>query len=356
MSRGLPQVVRDNLDKARSAAISAVSTYNSPGISFRTPLYLVLIIISWTAFFHSVFYRRGKKPWYTQKTKSGKRSRYQYVDGEPKHWELTECLRQYFQDKAPPERKNLEFLIGLRNKVEHRSLPVLEPTLYGECQAALMNLEEALVKEFGSQFGLTDQLAISLQFSRVTPAEKKAAAKTLASVEVKGVVEYVETFRGGLGPTILDDQRYSFNVFLVPKVANRGSSADAAVTFVNAKDLSPDELERMQKLNVLIKEKHIPIANLDYFKPGEVVAQVAARIPYQMNMQIHTMAWKHFQIRPSNKSADPTATRSEYCVFNKTHKDYLYTNAWIEKLVTALSDEAKYREIAGKEPKLKDGK
>jgi hypothetical protein len=42
--------------------------------------------------------------------------------------------RQYFGDKQPAERKNLEFLIGLRNKVEHRLLPELDAALYGECE------------------------------------------------------------------------------------------------------------------------------------------------------------------------------------------------------------------------------
>lgn len=353
MSRGLPQNVKDNLEKARSSAIAAVSTYNTPGLTFRTPLYLVLIIISWTAFFHAVFYKKGKKPWYVKKTKSGKGTRYQYIDSEPKHWELSECLHQHFKDQNPPERKNLEFLIGLRNKVEHRNLPELEPSLYGECQAALMNLEEIIVKEFGNQYGLTDQLAISLQFSRITPAEKKAAAKKLATTEAKDVADYIENFRGSLGASILDDQRYSFNVFLVPKVANRASAADTAVTFVNAKDLPPDELDRLRKLNVLIKEKQIPIANLDYFKPSEVVNQLNARVPFHINMQTHTDAWRHFQARPNRESATRVSTKSEYCVYNKTHNDYLFTKAWIEMLVVVLSDPTKHREITGRDPKPK---
>jgi len=56
--------------------------------------------------------------------------RYVRVDGEPKHRDLAECLRRYFGDKQPAGRKNLEFLIGLRNKVEHRHLPELDAALY----------------------------------------------------------------------------------------------------------------------------------------------------------------------------------------------------------------------------------
>ena len=49
----------------------------------------------------------------------------------------------------------------------------------------------------------------------------------------------------------MDNQRYSFSVFLVPKVANRENAADAAVEFVNAKDLSEEELERYKQMNLL---------------------------------------------------------------------------------------------------------
>jgi hypothetical protein len=145
MSRGLPQVVRDNIEKSQMAALAAVEAYNRPGKRFRTAQYLVMIIIAWTALFHSIFYRRNVKPWY-----KGRNGRFIRVDGDPKHWDLSECLKQYYLGDNPAPRKNLEFLIGLRNKIEHRHLPELDPSLYGECQAALLNLEEIIVKTFGA--------------------------------------------------------------------------------------------------------------------------------------------------------------------------------------------------------------
>ena len=93
------------------------------------------------------------------------------VDGDPKHWDLTEYLRQFYGSDNPPERKNLEFLIGLRNKIEHRHIPELDPGLYGECQAALLNLEALIAGTFSARFALSEQLAVSLQFSGLVPAE-----------------------------------------------------------------------------------------------------------------------------------------------------------------------------------------
>ena len=115
----LPQVVADHLAKAKDACLAAVTNCNKPGIAFRARTYTVLMIIAWTALFHAVFHRRGRKPWYVAEG-TGPNVRYKSIDGEPKHWELTEALRRYYGGDNPPERKNLEFMVALRNRIEHR--------------------------------------------------------------------------------------------------------------------------------------------------------------------------------------------------------------------------------------------
>jgi hypothetical protein len=351
MPNTLSQIVKDNLEKCRSATIAAVEAYNRPGPRFRTAQYLIMIIIAWNALFHAIIYHRGKKPWFKKKTSgTGKGVRYIKIDGEPKHWDLQECLKQYYEADNPPERKNLEFLIGLRNKIEHRHLPELDASLYGECQSALLNLEELIVDRFGAKYAMAEQLAVSLQFTKIIPSEKKKAAKLLASGTVKTVADYIEKFRGGLPSTVLNSQKYSFNVFLIPKVANRKSIADASVEFIHIDEANQPELERLEKLNVLIKEKHIPIANLNLYKPSQVLNALESRVPYEISMSTHTEAWRYYKVRPASNASHPERTRPEYCVFNSVHGDYLYTDAWTEKLVLALSDPIKFKEITGKDP------
>jgi hypothetical protein len=353
MPKGLPAVVKDNLEKCRSAAIAAVDVYNRPGPRFRTAHYIVLIAIAWAALFHAIFYKKGIKPWYKKKGTNPKGDRYNRIDGDPKHWDLAECLRQYYGPENPPERRNIEFLMGLRNKIEHRHVPELDAGLYGECQAALLNLETLISGQFSSRYALTEQLAVSLQFSGIVPAEKRKAAGKLASTAAKTIKEYVEKFRTGLPSSTLNSTKYSFNVFLVPKVANRKQFADAAVEFIKVDEASPEELERLEKLNVLIKEKHIPIANLGLFRPGQVVARVTHAIPYQFTMGSHTAAWRHFKIRPQSKTAKPELTVGEFCVHDAAHNDYLYTVAWVERLSKELVDPAKFQEITGAPPRAK---
>lgn len=338
MPTGLPRAVRDNLEKCRAAAIAAVEVYNRPGPRFRTAQYLILITVAWTALFHAIFFRRRKRPWYRKRAEgTGRAVRYQKIDGEPKHWDLSECLRQYFADQNTPERKNLEFLIGLRNKIEHRHLPELDAALYGECQAALMNLEDLMVREFGQKYALAEQLAISLQFSRIVPEEKAKAARVLATSSAKSVKDYIERFRAGLGDPTLNSMKYSFHVFLVPKVVNRQSAADVAVQFIRIDEASPEDLDRLDKLNVLIREKHVPIANLGLYKPGEVVAELKSRFPGRFNMGTHITAWKRHKVRPAKSDPHPERTRPEYCVYDEAHEDYVYTKAWVEKLAAELA-------------------
>lgn len=352
MPKGLPVIVKDNLEKCRSAAIAAVDVYNRPSPRFRTAHYIILIVVAWTGLLHAIFYRKRIKPWYRKKGKgtNPKRDRYDRVDGDPKHWDLAECLRQYYGTDNPPDRKNLEFLIGLRNKIEHRQLPELDAGLYGECQAALMNLETLISNHFGSRYALTEQLAVALQFSGLVPAEKRKAAGKLAAAAAKTVKDYVEKFRTGLPSSTLNSTKYSFNVYLVPKVANRKQFADAAVEFIKVDEASPEELARLEKLNVLIKEKHIPIQNLDLIKPGEVVAKVKDAIPYVFTMASHTAAWRRLKIRPQGAVSKPELTASEFCVHDRAHNDYLYTKGWVDKLCRELTDPTKFREIVGVTP------
>ena len=60
MPRGLPQTVKENLEKCQLATLAAVEAYNRPGRSFRTAQFLVMIVIAWTALFHAIYFRRNE--------------------------------------------------------------------------------------------------------------------------------------------------------------------------------------------------------------------------------------------------------------------------------------------------------
>lgn len=346
---GLPKIVRQHLEKARSSALSAVENYNKPGIVFRTRTYAILMVIAWTALFHAIFYRRKTKPWYVKGGK-GRGIRYKKVEGEPKHWELGECLRQYYGDQNPPEKKNLEFMTRLRNKVEHRHHPELDPALYGECQAMLMNFEELLVREFEKRHALAENLAVSLQFSALRQQEQEEALKRLQRSTAKDLIEFVEKFRSSLPPEVLESSKYSLKVFLVPKLANRESAADLAVEFVPYDPTKPEEMKQLRRVTAMIKEKRIPVASSGLMKPGDVVAQLNECLPFEVNMYTHTRAWQHYGVRPRAGSNHPEQTKPEFCIYDELMGAYGYTKAWVKFLCRKLSNGSEFRAVTGQEP------
>lgn len=245
-SSTLRQVVLDHVAKARAACVAAVENYNKPGRAFRTRTYAILMVVAWTALFHAIFHRRGQKPWYVE-SGTGSRVKYRKIDGEPLHWDLAECVRRYYLDDNPPQRANLEFMVRLRNKIEHRDHPELDPALYGECQAMLMNFEELLTAEFGEDYAISGQLAVALQFSILRPNAQEEALRRLQSSSANDLLDFIQQFRGGLPREVVESSSFSLRVFLVPKLANRENSADLAVEFVQYDPTRPEEMEGTEK-------------------------------------------------------------------------------------------------------------
>jgi hypothetical protein len=123
----------------------------------------------------------------------------------------------------------------------------------------------------------------------------------------------------------------------IPKVANKKDLADVAVEFIRIDDSNKDDLDRLEKLNVLIKEKHVPISNLGLFTPTQVVAAVAARVPSRFTMGAHTAAWHRGKVRPAAAAQSPTRPIHATAFTDTVHNDYVYTQAWIDKLVAELT-------------------
>ena len=343
------RLVHQHLLKARDAALAAVEIYNKPGTTFRTRTFVLLMTVAWTSCFHAVFYDRNIKPWYV-KSGSGKGTRYERLDGEPKHWELSTCVNKYWRDQNPPARKNIEFFLGLRNKIEHRHHPELDPALYGECQAMLMNFEDILVSEFGSKMALLDQVGVALQFSALRPHQQEEALRRLQSAALDDVRDYIQTFRAGLAPEIFESSEFSLRVFLIPKLETNRNVADLSVEFVRFDPDNATEMEGLRHVTALIREKQVPVANKGLLKPSAVVALVLKGIPFNFSMNTHTQCWKHYDVRPIGGSDHPERTNADYCVYDELGKGYGYTEAWVNYLCRKLTDPDEYKALTGRTP------
>ena len=339
--KGLSYEVKALVLKARESALLAVETYNRPTATFRSGAYIVLMVIAWTSLFHAISLRKRIKPFYRKRNST----RYERIDGDPKRWELKECLQQYYKADNPAARKNLEFFIGLRNKIEHRSLAQLDPEVFGECQSLLLNFESVLVSEFGDRYAIRGGLTFALQFSKI--ATKGQAMQTAESQKkaFKTVKQYVDAFRSSLSTEVWSDLAYSFKVFLVPKIGNNASKDAVAVEWIKYDPAKPDEMKQYEKIVAMIKPKEIQIANLGLLKATQVANAVGKGLGKRFTTYTHKLCYEHFKIRPPYGAADPSACNAQFCVYDDLHKDYCYKREWVEFLVEKLADEALYSAI-----------
>lgn len=278
-----------------------------------------------------------------------KLTRTDIIDGQKKAWDLSKCINEYFKEQNPPARENLRFFLGLRNQIEHRFLPALDLEIFGECQALLLNYEKLLTQEFGEDYSLGESLAIPLQLLTVDSKWRNNVLKEIQSREYEAVKEYIDTFRFSLNETIWDSFEYNFKVFLLPKIGNRQRSADIAVEFIPYDKNNLEEMEKYKKVAAFIKEKQVPVVNPGKLKPGNVSQRIEETLGITFHPSSHhARCWKHYKVRPSSNSKSPAKTKIKYCQYDVAHSDYVYTEEWVEFLISELSDSKKRKEVLEK--------
>lgn len=351
MSRGLPKMVKSCLAKALDSALLAIETYNKPAIKFRSGGYIVLMNIAWTSLFHAIFIRRGIKPYYKEKDER----HYKKVDGDYQFWELKTCVKHYFSNDAnSPIRKNLEFFIPLRNKLEHKFMPSLDPTIFAECQSLLMSFDKIIEKEFGESYCIRESLSFALQ---LYPSNRTIATAVSDNPGAKKIYEWIEKYRSSISTDILKSGEYSFKAFLI-QVANHDSQDAMPIQFIAYDKLTDEQKHNVERVTTLIKTKteiH-NVTNLNLMKPGEVIAKVQKRLEKgkvakgsklvdYFNQDTHTRCWKKYGIRPANNSEHPEATNQKYCIYDSMNKNYGYTQAWVDFLVLKMQNEEEYKSL-----------
>jgi len=330
--------VRDSLQKARESALQSVGVYNHPSSPFRTGAYVVLMVIAWTSLFHAIFFKRQTKPFYRLKNSN----RFVRQDGDIKWWDLSECIAQYYGGADGPERKNLEFFARLRNKIEHRLMPELDPMIFGECQALLLNFDRLLAAEFGSKNALSESLYFSLQFAAAQPMIPRGTP----SAGWPDVSAFVQAFRSSLSAAVHQSNTYSWQVYLLPRIGNHRSSADIAVEWIKYDPDNAQEMERYEQVAALIKTKHVAVYNLNGFKPSQVCTMVETAIGKKFSPSYHhAIAWRRLKVRPESNATDPSVCQEQYCVYDRVHRDYVYTQDWVDLLIGRLSQTAGYEEM-----------
>lgn len=349
MSRRIPVNVKRCLEKALDSALSSVEIYNKPAVRFKSGSYIVLMCIAWTSLLHAIFFKRGIKPFYREKNKR----RFKRVDGEIQFWELTTCVKKYFEEDCAI-RKNIELFIPLRNKLEHKFLPDLDSNIFAECQALLLNFDKIVEKEFGKDYCLRESLSFALQ---LFPSSRTLSMGIKENKEAHKIAQFIDKYRASISTDIMQSGEYSFKAFLI-QVANHKSSDALPIQFFPYDKLTDDEKKKVERIAGLIKEKHVtvPVVNKGTLKPATVVQQVQKQLGNlkinrggkqvdKFNNDTHTRCWKKYQVRPDRNSDKPEVTKPEYCLYDEPNNSYLYTESWVEFLVEKMKDENEYHSL-----------
>jgi hypothetical protein len=343
---------RSLLRAAKDEALLAVQAYNAPGQPRRLEAFYVHMHLAWHYLLHAKF-RRDRID-YRYRTDDGKLER---IGGEPREWDLERSIEEEWPSDHPI-RRNLELSLALRNRIEHRSAnldAVVERTA-GYSQAMLVNLETSIVDAFGAKESIADRLRFPVFVSSITvgrTGEPERPRKALPA----GIDDLIAAFEADLDEGVTGDQRYELRIRLVPQLGPR-AAADSAITFVREEDLTAEQREALATLGrtgtVIAHQELRAVVSHGLMKPGAAAAAIEARIPFKFGASSEfPRAWRALGVRPPAGGEHPERTDERYCTYDEPHRDYLYTQAFVDKVVRNCDTAARYRRFIGREPRAK---
>lgn len=353
------------VDVARQEAALAVRLYNDPAEVRGLEGFIIHMNLAWLYLLHAEFTRDGVD--FRYRDPKHPRRLMRVGDGsspngaqEVKCWELSRCLKERWEDCNDPVRRNVDFFIVLRNRIEHRHPEAhesLELVISGKSQALLLNFEEEVMREFGVSRSLAHTLRFPVFVGTFTPEGQEALVRLQSKLPTE-LRKFIAVFDAGLPDEIRQDHRYEFRPRVILEKGARGPDS-LVMQFTRPEDMTDAELAAAEELGkrgqAIVIEKIKPVVGADLFRPQEVVDSVKKSIPFDFNMSHATAAWKIGSIRPESGSAHPERTLEQYSLYSKLSRSYGYTQALISRLVEKCQTPEGFRAMTGRDPVPKKG-
>jgi Protein of unknown function (DUF3644) len=314
---GLNRYDDERLIRAREAMILAVQVFNRAGLKFKTEVFAMLANVAWTYLMHEYYSRKLSK---------------KIINEQGQSMALSEMIARADCPLQDGAKKNLNALKVLRDEVEHHLLGKADLKWLGIFQACCLNFDRAMCEFFGDKLTLSRDLSFALQFAKmnldhVTQINKYELPEHIAALDA--------LITEGTTPEQLNDTNFQFRVVYTLTAA---SKSKAHIQFVN-----PDSAKGKEIHNVLSRK--VVADELYPYKPGKVVKLVAAKTKASFTSHNHQQAVRKYKVRPKNGSTQPENTDKAYCIYHAAHKDYTYSDAWVEKLVEAVLDAREFAAI-----------
>jgi hypothetical protein len=122
------------------------------------------------------------------------------------------------------------------------------------------------------------------------------------------------------------------------------------MTFVRLDDLDDEQRTKVDAAMTVIREKQIPVSNLDSLLPTQVMKRIKAEAKIKFTITDHTKCWQYFEVRPREGDEHPERTKEQFCRWDSTFKRWVYTEAWVNYLVRKLADADTHGEVLRREP------
>lgn len=313
---GLNLFDHERLIRAREAMALGVQIFNSPAMRFKSEVFAMLVNVAWTYLLHEYYERKNIK----------------IVGKDGRSLLLSQMIDRQDCPLSKGMKDNLKALKILRDDVEHKLLGRADAKWLGLFQACCLNFDKAICDLFGSHLTLSHDLSFAIQFTKMNLEQ----LTTLNRYEIPDHIDAVDArLSEGMTEAQIADLEYQFRVVYTLDAVTKSR---AHFQFV-----LPDSAEGKDIRNVLVQHK---LADHLYpHKPGDVVSQVQQKSGRAFTSHNHTQAWRKFQARPRKETAQPDNTKRDWCVYHATHKDYTYSDQWIEFLVAEVSDDQKFDDL-----------
>lgn len=230
------------IKKAQEAMLTAVQIFNNPHVEFKAELFIVTSTIAWTYLIHAYFHK--KKIEYRRFTQLGKRRRFEKTK-HGAYWNLSlwECLDHGDCPLDESVRRNLRFLIGIRNEIEHQMTTRIDDHLSAKFQASALNFNSCIKALFGNKHSLDSEQAFSIQFCGINEA---AAKHLMAQTDLPDHIQsFISQFENGLTDEQFNDPRFSYRVFFTRKTSNTKTGADSILQFLPADSAVATEVNKV---------------------------------------------------------------------------------------------------------------
>lgn len=342
------------LEASKGEAMLAVRLYNEPTLDRALEGFVVHMHLAWLYLLQAEMVKDGINFRYPDPSHKG---RYLKVNGEYQTWDLARTVKNKWPE-LNAVRANLEFFIKFRNRIEHRhtgSDEALFAAIGGQSHALLLNFEEELTVFFGSDHSLAGQLRFPVFIGTFTESAEDALIR-LQDALPSDLKTFLAEYDAELSDELQTDSHYRLRLRVLLESAS--STGDMALQFTRYDDLTPEQQAAMEDLGktgrVIVRQQDRPVQNLDLYRPSQVTQKVRDSIPYEFNSHDFTLSWKVGNFRPLNGADDPKRTRTDFCVYDEAHKDYLYTQAYTDYLIRKCSTSEGFVGATGRMPRPKE--